>query len=177
MCMFAGVWFSAEGWCDHLCSPSGRQQKALRNRWAALMNTSANCNTSLLLKCSSVDSIWKQSSLWVEVYSQSESEPIKNRMRGWRLLKEHHGKDCAILATMPSFRPNPIPVSDHVYHTSTTPSQKWSKASKTITKKKKKLKHKNKCHSTFIHPDAMKCGTVDMNLVFKCYSNCHNIYP
>lgn len=49
-------------------------------------------------------------------------------------LKEHHGKNCAILAMIWCFRPNPVPVSEHVYHTSATPSQTWSKARRLCTR-------------------------------------------
>lgn len=68
-----------------------------------------SASTPSLLKCSSVDSIGKQSSLWVEVCSHSQTEPIRNRTGGW-LLKENHGNNCAtVLATTTSFFPNPHP--------------------------------------------------------------------
>lgn len=78
-CYMLGAWlishsemcrcgFLQATWSCTICSPSQEQYKALGERMSSSREHNCKPQTSSLVKCSSVDSIGKQSSVWVEVY-------------------------------------------------------------------------------------------------------------
>lgn len=83
MCTLTEVWFFCRRMMWSSMHPLSRTTECPRE-WTSF-SLIQNANASSSLKCSSVSSVANKSRLWVEVSGQSESEPIKNRMRSWRL--------------------------------------------------------------------------------------------